>query len=297
VKILICTKNDIFGALILNRLLSGLSGHELKVFLSDKTRPTENIVPELIDERFLERETPVDTLFTLVDEQSQGGDLLTFVGLARRYDIGIEKIYDVNDRAVELTIREWNPEIIVSARFSLIFKSNIFSIPRGGTFNVHPGKLPGYAGLMAPLHALLNYEAQLGCTVHRIDEGIDTGPVYSVSCIAADATLSVFEHTVRLYDLGLISLLDLISGLDRGRVPTLTTQNRSDFRYFHLPGEREFFEARRKSISMFHLPSYVGLLCRFLPSNISPRSVDCLNIVGLEQAMSARRLARSANLK
>ena len=52
-KILFCTKNDIFGAVILNKILPQLKNHQVKVLLSDKTRAEENSVQELIEEKFL----------------------------------------------------------------------------------------------------------------------------------------------------------------------------------------------------------------------------------------------------
>jgi len=99
-------------------------------------------------------------------------------------------------------IRDWAPDIIISARFSLIFKSNIEQIPPLGIFNIHPGALPGYAGLCAPLRGMLNGEKELGCTLHQVDNGIDTGPIYAVGYLAAQPEKSVFGHIAQLYELG-----------------------------------------------------------------------------------------------
>ena len=77
-KILFCTKNDIFGASILNFILPRLAGHEVRVLLSDKTRSAENKVPELSEEKFLERDFPLHVVFPAVDAGADAGELLTY---------------------------------------------------------------------------------------------------------------------------------------------------------------------------------------------------------------------------
>lgn len=288
-RILLCTKRDLFGVLVLNALIPRLTGHTLRVFLSDKTRPAENVVPELIDEKFLERDFPLEVLFPFVDSESESGRLLSLSGLVRQHKINLETISDINNAANELMIRQWNPDVIVSVRFSLIFKTNLLRIPRFGIYNVHPGALPRYAGLMSVLRALLENENDLGCTVHQADEGIDTGPIYSVSYLPVESNKSIFEYTRELYYLGLNELIKLLSTLDRGEYPVLTAQNRSDFRYFPLPGEQQFADVRRRSISMVHLPSYIQLLQQFLPDGDAPEVVHLLRSEKLESEMYGRR--------
>ena len=43
--------------------------------------------------------------------------------------------------------------------------------------NLHPGPLPQYAGLNVPSWAIYNGEVTHGVSLHRMDSGIDTGPI------------------------------------------------------------------------------------------------------------------------
>jgi methionyl-tRNA formyltransferase len=45
-------------------------------------------------------------------------------------------------------------------------------------FNIHGGLLPKWWGLNAGCWAMLNGEKELGYTLHKIDEGCDSGPIY-----------------------------------------------------------------------------------------------------------------------
>lgn len=52
-----------------------------------------------------------------------------------------------------------------------------FSTPELGTLNVHHGAVPGYRGGPPVFWELADGHTTVGFTIHRIDAGIDTGPV------------------------------------------------------------------------------------------------------------------------
>jgi hypothetical protein len=297
-RILFCTKRDIFGAFILNWILPRLGGHQVKVLLSDKTRTEENSVQALSEEKFLERDLPLNALFPMIDCQTATGKLATFEGCRQRYQVEIDTVLSINDAETEAMIRDWAPDIIVSARFSLIFKSNIERIPPLGIFNIHPGALPGYAGLYAPLRGILNAEKQLGCTLHQVDDGIDTGAIYSVSYLPLVIERSVFGHIAALYELGLASLLKLLLELEQGRKPKILVQDKTLFRYFRLPDEEAFVRLNTLGIDLVAFDIYSDFIKQFVPqelivqlsSELSPQAFKDItqqaNVAGINQAVS-----------
>lgn len=282
-RILFCTKRDVFGASILNWILPRIGEHQVKVLLSDKTRTEENSVQALVEEKFLERDLPLRALFPLIDEQAATGPLATFEGCRQRYQVEIDTVTRINDPDTETMIRDWAPDLIVSARFSLIFKANIESIPPMGIFNVHPGALPGYAGLYAPLRGVLNADKQLGCTLHRVDEGIDTGAVYSVSYLPFRRERSIFGHIAQLYELGLTSLLELLNDLACGKQPVLKEQDKALFRYFRLPDEAAFESLKTMDVELVAFELYSDFLKQFVPAALSSRLSQVLSPETLEE--------------
>ncbi len=263
-KLLLCTKNDLFGAVILNYLLPELRHHEIQVLLSDKARTGEDTIPELRAEKFLEREYPLQHFFPTLDREGITGQWLTFNALATKFGISIEREYDINGTESTQRLTTWAPDLILSARFSLIFKQHILALARLGAYNVHPGVLPGYAGVLAPLRALWNAEPRLGCTVHRIDKGIDTGPVYSISYLEATPGRAVQSYIPDLYRLGIDSLLELIKLIESGHRPELTPQDPAAFRYFRPPTAEDY---RTQNLPLYDLSDYSKLLQQFLPAD------------------------------
>ena len=99
------------------------------------------------------------------------------------------------------------PELIVAFSKQLL-KPALFSIPRHGTFVMHPGICPEYRNAHGCFWALVRRDLpRVGMTLLRIDEGIDTGPVFGYFSCAFDETR---ESHVRVQDRVVFDNLDAI---------------------------------------------------------------------------------------
>ncbi len=68
-------------------------------------------------------------------------------------------------------------DLILLAGFMRILSSYFISHFAGKIMNIHPALLPSFPGLNAHQQAL-DYGAKVsGCTVHFVDEGMDSGPI------------------------------------------------------------------------------------------------------------------------
>jgi len=64
--------------------------------------------------------------------------------------------------------------------------SSVYNIPSKGFYNIHPGPLPQYRGADPVFQQLKNKEKQAGVTVHKLDEGYDTGPLVMIEILKID---------------------------------------------------------------------------------------------------------------
>ena len=65
------------------------------------------------------------------------------------------------------------------ARCKFILKEEVFTIPKDGTFVMHPGICPEYRNAHGCFWALANDDFErVGRSLVRIDRGVDTGPVF-----------------------------------------------------------------------------------------------------------------------
>lgn len=65
--------------------------------------------------------------------------------------------------------------IFLSCEFDKIIKPNLFATDK--LYNIHFSKLPQYKGMYTSCLPILFNEKQTGVTLHKIDEGIDTGDI------------------------------------------------------------------------------------------------------------------------
>lgn len=94
------------------------------------------------------------------------------------------------DKLVEILMGE-NAELIILAGFMRLLSESFLSLFKDRVMNIHPSLLPAFPGLDAQSQAL-NYGVKFtGCTVHFVDEGMDTGP------IILQATVPVLESDTR----------------------------------------------------------------------------------------------------
>jgi len=100
-------------------------------------------------------------------------------------------------------LRAAGVEIVALAGFMRLVKSEILDAFPGRVVNIHPSLLPAFPGLEAWRQALEAGVKETGCTVHLVDEGMDTGPVLSQAVVPVlpddDATalhtrIQVAEH-------------------------------------------------------------------------------------------------------
>lgn len=90
------------------------------------------------------------------------------------------KGWDYDQRIVSvLSEHGVTPEsgLICLAGFMRIISPEFIRLYKWRIMNIHPGLLPSFAGLHAQKQAIEYGVKVAGCTVHFVDEGVDSGPI------------------------------------------------------------------------------------------------------------------------
>jgi methionyl-tRNA formyltransferase len=85
----------------------------------------------------------------------------------------------VNDPSVREALREYSIDFVL-ARCKQIIGKKTFSVPHKGVFVLHPGICPEYRNAHGCFWAMAEADFDnVGTTLLKIDEGVDTGPIYA----------------------------------------------------------------------------------------------------------------------
>ena len=107
------------------------------------------------------------------------------LGLATAREMGLEtrfipskgKEREAFDREVVAVLKEFHVDLVCLAGFMrLLSPYFIWEYPRR-ILNIHPALLPSFPGEEAQRQALEHGVKFTGCTVHIVNEGMDTGPI------------------------------------------------------------------------------------------------------------------------
>ncbi len=106
-------------------------------------------------------------------------------GLERAKELGLEAVClpsrgvarEDYDASLVEELKRHNPDVICLAGFMRLLTPVFIEAFRGRILNIHPSLLPAFPGLDAQRQALEHGVRFSGCTVHFVDEGLDSGPI------------------------------------------------------------------------------------------------------------------------
>lgn len=84
---------------------------------------------------------------------------------------------EAHERAIDALLVERNVEVIALAGYMRLLTPWLVQKWAGRMINIHPSLLPLYPGLNTHARAIEAGDAEAGCTVHVVTEGVDEGPV------------------------------------------------------------------------------------------------------------------------
>jgi amino acid adenylation domain-containing protein/non-ribosomal peptide synthase protein (TIGR01720 family) len=116
-------------------------------------------------------------------------------------DLRCEATFDVNQLADVFAAVAASDEVVWSTGNPFIFRKPILDLELP-IYNVHGGPLPDYRGLpmVGAAYAILNGENRFGVTVHRVDQGIDTGETVEQLMFDLSGDITLDELTLLVSD-------------------------------------------------------------------------------------------------
>ena len=118
-------------------------------------------------------------------------------------------------------IRQEKVDLLLNVHSLYILPEEVIAAPLIGSFNLHSGPLPRYAGLNAPSWAIYHGERTHGVTVHWMDQGIDTGPIAFAAELPIEDDDTGLTLSAKCVRAGLPLLHDLLQAASQRAVPQI----------------------------------------------------------------------------
>jgi methionyl-tRNA formyltransferase len=139
----------------------------------------------------------------------------------------------VRDPKFAAQLRDERVDIILNAHSLFLIRKEVLEAPRLGSFNLHPGPLPRYAGLNSVCWAIYRGEKEHGVTLHKMVPEIDAGPIVYRESVAVGSEETGLSLTVKCVNIGVPLILRLLEAAAQGssNIPLIPQD----------PSKREYF--------------------------------------------------------
>jgi methionyl-tRNA formyltransferase len=186
---------------------------------------------------------PPEIVAVLTRSSTEGADRPVVFESAQNLGLDIWPSSSVKSPDLATRLRNAKVDLLMNVHSLFLIHPSVLAAPTIGSFNLHPGPLPEYAGLNVPSWAIYEGARSHGVTVHWLDEGVDTGPIAWQERFDVDSTdtgLALSGKCVRL-GVPLVLRLATVAAADARLIPR-ERQDLSRRRYFSAgpPAEGRF---------------------------------------------------------
>jgi phosphoribosylglycinamide formyltransferase-1 len=122
------------------------------------------------------------------------------------------------DEAVLAALREHEVDWVVLAGFMRLLTPGFLRAFGGRVVNVHPALLPAFPGVNAVGQALAHGVKVTGCTVHFVDEGVDSGPIIAQRAVVVEDGDDEASLAARIHRAEHELFVSVLSDIAAGRV-------------------------------------------------------------------------------
>jgi methionyl-tRNA formyltransferase len=111
-------------------------------------------------------------------------------------------------------------DLLLTIGYGVILPLEVISAPQYGSLNLHFSLLPRWRGAAPVQRAIEAGDQVSGVTVFALDEGMDTGPIYSMKRFALDSDITSDELFTELAELGVEAVMETLTAIENGVKPT-----------------------------------------------------------------------------
>lgn len=120
---------------------------------------------------------------------------------ARELNVEVFQPLKVRDGALRSWVAQKNPDVCIVFAYGRILPKDVLDTPPMGCINLHASLLPRHRGAAPIQWAIASGDTKTGISLMKMDEGLDTGPVFTQRAITIPERCTGGELTRLIHDL------------------------------------------------------------------------------------------------
>ena len=161
----------------------------------------------------------VRAVYTQPDRPAGRGRVLAPSAVKHRaleLDLAIRQPAALGEAAAAAHLAALAPDVVVVAAYGLLLPPAILAVPRLGCVNIHASLLPRWRGAAPIQRALQAGDTVTGVSIMRMEQGLDSGAVYTAEPAEIGARDTAASLGARLAAQGAAALLATLARLAQG---------------------------------------------------------------------------------
>lgn len=145
-----------------------------------------------------------------------------------------------------------NYDVGICVGYMKILRKDLFDTAKYGIFNLHCGKLPEYRGRAPISRTIMNGDKELVATLHKMDEGVDSGAIAIETKIKITSKDDVNSLYKKFSENSYKNVIELLQKLEKGSLKLKKQKHTNKKAYTALSEEECRIDWKKNAVQIFN---------------------------------------------
>ena len=159
---------------------------------------------------------PISAVYTQPPQKSNRGQRINkspIQGISETLNIDFRCPESLNNEEEYEFLKKMNPDLAIVVAYGQIIPKKFLTLTKKGFINIHASILPKWRGAAPIQRAIMNLDKEIGISIMKITEKLDSGPVSNVYKFKLDKSNNAQEISENLSLLAADQILDNIDDI------------------------------------------------------------------------------------
>jgi len=164
---------------------------------------------------------PINLVYTQPPQKSHRGQKINkspVQGISETLNIDFRSPQNLNNNSEEYEfLKKMDADLAIVVAYGQIIPKEFLSLTKKGFINIHASILPKWRGAAPIQRAIMNLDPEIGISIMKINEELDSGPISDVFRLKLDQSYNAKEVSEKLSLLAADKILDVVDDIFDGK--------------------------------------------------------------------------------